>query len=108
MDLIWIFLFPLLYLIDNTMISNHMNTPAPHILLRLYPRSGRALLLLTVVTVIVSQIPLGGWNLVVALAIATIQAIGCLVLHASAYYDHKLYFIIFTIGVLSTCLCSLS
>ena len=83
-------------------MSNHTSTPAPHVLpLRLYLGVGAALLFLTVVTVIVSQIPLGGWNLVVALAIASIKALLVVSFFMHLYYDHKLYFIIFSIGVLT-------
>jgi cytochrome c oxidase subunit IV len=84
------------------MMSNHTNTPELHVLpLRLYLSVGAALLFLTVVTVIVSQIPLGGWNLVVALAIASVKALLVVSFFMHLYYDHKLYFIIFSIGVLT-------
>jgi cytochrome c oxidase subunit IV len=84
------------------MMNNHASTSGPHILpLRLYLGVGATLLFLTVVTVIVSQIPLGGWNLVVALAIASIKALLVVSFFMHLYYDHKLYFIIFSIGVLT-------
>ncbi|TFH54304.1 MAG: cytochrome c oxidase subunit IV [Candidatus Zixiibacteriota bacterium] len=83
-------------------MSNHTSTPAPHILpLQLYLGVGAALLFLTVVTVVVAQIPLGGWNLVVALAIASIKALLVVSFFMHLYYDNKLYFIIFAIGVLT-------
>jgi cytochrome c oxidase subunit IV len=83
-------------------MSNHTSTPLPHILpIRLYLGVGAALLFLTVVTVIVAQIPLGGWNIVVALAIASIKALLVVSFFMHLYYDHKLYFIIFAIGVLT-------
>ena len=68
--------------------------------MQLYLGVGAALLVLTVVTVVVSQIPLGGWNLVVALAIASIKALLVASFFMHLYYDHKLYFIMFGIGVL--------
>ncbi|MCX6833457.1 MAG: cytochrome C oxidase subunit IV family protein [candidate division Zixibacteria bacterium] len=83
-------------------MNNHTGIQAPHILpVQLYLGVGAALLFLTVVTVIVSQIPLGGWNLVVALAIASIKALLVVSFFMHLYYDHKLYFIIFSIGVLT-------
>jgi cytochrome c oxidase subunit 4 len=83
------------------MMSNHTSTHAPHILpLRVYLGVGAALLSMTVVTVIVAEIPLGGWNIVVALAIASIKALLVASFFMHLYYDHKLYFIIFAIGVL--------
>lgn len=83
-------------------MNNQASTSGPHILpLRLYLGVGATLLFLTVVTVIVSQIPLGGWNLVVALAIASIKALLVVSFFMHLYYDHKLYFIIFSIGVLT-------
>jgi cytochrome c oxidase subunit 4 len=68
--------------------------------MQLYLGVGAALLVLTVVTVVVAQIPLGGWNLVVALAIASIKALLVASFFMHLYYDHKLYFIMFGIGVL--------
>jgi len=83
-------------------MSNHTGTHAPHILpMQLYLGVGAALLFLTVVTVVVAQIPLGGWNLVVALTIASIKALLVASFFMHLYYDHKLYFIIFAIGVLT-------
>ena len=82
-------------------MNSHPDTNAPHILpMQLYLGVGAALLFLTVVTVVVSQIPLGGWNLVVALAIASIKALLVASFFMHLYYDHKLYFIMFGIGVL--------
>lgn len=82
-------------------MSNHTSTPAPHVLpVQLYLGVGAALLFMTVVTVVVAQIPLGGWNVVVALAIASIKALLVVSFFMHLYYDHKLYFIMFAIGVL--------
>jgi len=83
-------------------MSNDTSTSTLHILpLRLYLGVGFALLFLTVVTVVVSLIPLGGWNLVVALAIASLKALLVISFFMHLYYDNKLYFIIFAIGVLT-------
>jgi cytochrome c oxidase subunit 4 len=83
------------------MMSNHTITHTPHVLpLKVYLGVGAALMFLTVVTVIVAQIPLGGWNVVVALAIAAIKALLVASFFMHLYYDHKLYFIMFGIGVL--------
>lgn len=82
-------------------MSNHLITHTPHVLpLKVYLGVGAALLFMTVVTVIVAQFHLGGWNVVVALAIASIKALLVASFFMHLYYDHKLYFIIFAIGVL--------
>ncbi len=54
-----------------------------------------ALLVLTAVTVAVAQIDLGPWNLVVALAIASLKVALVAFIFMHLYYDNKLYFIIF-------------
>lgn len=82
-------------------MSNNSHAHTPHVLpLKVYLGVGAALLFLTVVTVIVAQVPLGGWNLVVALMVASIKALLVASFFMHLYYDHKLYYIIFSIGVL--------
>jgi cytochrome c oxidase subunit 4 len=54
---------------------------------------------LTGTTVWVSQIDLGAWNIVVALAIASIKAMLVAFFFMHLYYDHKFYFITFAIAV---------
>ncbi|MEW5702321.1 MAG: cytochrome C oxidase subunit IV family protein [Candidatus Zixiibacteriota bacterium] len=68
--------------------------------LRVYLTVGGLLLLLTVVTVLVSQVHLGTWNLVVALTIAAIKASLVAFFFMHLYYDHKFYFVLFLVGVL--------
>ena len=67
--------------------------------LKLYLTIGGALILMTILTVIVAQIPLGPFNLVVALAIATIKAtlVGLFFMHLK--YDNKLYALIFVSAI---------
>jgi cytochrome c oxidase subunit IV len=74
--------------------------PGPHILpLKVYLTVGVALLFMTVLTVTVSQIPLGGWNLVAALTIASIKALLVVFFFMHLYYDRKLYFFIFMVSI---------
>jgi cytochrome c oxidase subunit 4 len=82
-------------------MSSYSSQPESHVLpLKLYLGAGAALLFMTVVTVVVSTIPLGGWNLVVALTIASIKALLVASFFMHLYYDHKLYFVIFTVALL--------
>ena len=83
-------------------MSSHSQPQASHVLpLKLYLGVGAALLFMTVLTVIVSTIPLGGWNLVVALSIASIKALLVASFFMHLYYDHKLYFVIFAVALLT-------
>jgi len=83
-------------------MSSHSQPQASHVLpLKVYLGVGAALLFMTVVTVVVATIPLGGWNLVVALTIASIKALLVASFFMHLYYDHKLYFVIFTVALLT-------
>jgi len=67
-----------------------------HILpLRLYLGIGIALLILTAATVTISQIPLGPYNLVVAMCIATIKALLVAFFFMHLWFDNKFYLVIF-------------
>ena len=82
-----------------------MNTAATdqhtHILpLRVYLGVGSALLVLTAITVGVSFLHFGGWNLVVALLIASIKASLVALFFMHLKYDNKLYFFIFAFALL--------
>ena len=55
-----------------------------------------ALLLLTIITALVAQIPLGPYNLVVAIAIATTKALLVALFFMHLFYDSKFYLIIFS------------
>jgi cytochrome c oxidase subunit 4 len=74
---------------------------AEHVLpLRLYLTVGAALIILTGLTVAISFIHFGGWNLVVALGIAAIKASLVALFFMHLKYDNKLYMIIFLIAIL--------
>jgi cytochrome c oxidase subunit IV len=82
-------------------MSTHSTSPGPHVLpLKIYLAVGIALMFLTVVTVLVSEIPLGGWNLVAALAIASVKVLLVVFFFMHLYYDHKLYFLLFSVAVI--------
>ncbi len=72
-----------------------------HILpLKVYLGIGAALLLLTFVTVEVSLHDFGGFNIVIALAIASIKALLVAFFFMHLWYDNKLFFIAFTVCLL--------
>ena len=74
---------------------------APHIIpLRVYLTIGGLLLVLTGITVWVSTIHLGEWNVVAALTIAAIKASLVAFFFMHLYYDNKLYFLVFLAGIL--------
>jgi cytochrome c oxidase subunit 4 len=76
------------------------NSNSGHIApLRVYLTVAAALLILTALTVKISQINLGGWNLVAALAIATIKATLVALFFMHLLYDKKIYMIIFVIAI---------
>ena len=71
-DIVWIFLFPLLYLVEGTTLRDSMSghvSPEQHLLAIFV-----ALMVLTVVTVAVAFVNLGGDNPVVAMGIAIFKA----------------------------------
>ena len=80
---------------------NQSNIEDRHIIpLRVYLGVGAALLVLTVVTVIVAQIQLGGFNVVAALFIAAVKASLVILYFMHLRYDKKIYLIIFLIAIL--------
>lgn len=82
-------------------MSDKLTRRAPHALpLRIYLSVGGALLVLTAITVTISFVHLGPFNLVVALAIATIKAILVALFFMHLLYDNKLYLLIFTLALL--------
>ena len=82
-------------------MTAHAAKHTPHVLpLKVYLGVGSALLLMTAITVTVAQINLGPWNLVVALVIASVKALLVAFFFMHLFYDHKLYFIAFTTGLL--------
>jgi cytochrome c oxidase subunit 4 len=73
----------------------------PHVLpLRIYLGVGAILLALTGVTIAVSFVPLGPFNIVVALTIAVIKALLVAFVFMHLYYDNKLYFMLLASTVL--------
>lgn len=73
-----------------------------HVLpLKIYLGVGAALIALTAITVTVSFIPLGPYNLVVALTIATIKALLVAFFFMHLLYDNKLYLLIFSLAVVT-------
>ena len=79
--------------------SNH--THASHVTpLRVYLGVGAALIVLTAVTVAVSFVDLGGWNAVVAVAIAALKASLVALFFMHLLYDRKIFLVIFLIGVI--------
>jgi len=56
-------------------------------------------MVLTVVTVAVSFVNLGGWNIAVALAIASLKAALVAFVFMHLWYDKKIFFIVFTSGL---------
>lgn len=79
----------------NEHASTHHIVP-----LRMYLGIGITLLILTGVTVAVSFIHLGGWNVVVALVIASLKAMLVALFFMHLFFDNKFYALIFSIGVL--------
>jgi cytochrome c oxidase subunit 4 len=73
----------------------------PHILpLKVYLGVGAILLALTGITIAVSFVHLGPFNIVVALAIAVVKALLVAFVFMHLYYDNKLYFMFFASTVL--------
>jgi cytochrome c oxidase subunit IV len=68
--------------------------------LKIYLTVAVALLILTGITVRISLINLGGWNLVIALAVASLKATLVALFFMHLLYDKKIYTIIFGVGIL--------
>jgi len=78
--------------------SNKTNTA--HVTpLSVYFGVASALFILTGTTIAVSFIPLGGWNVVVALLIASIKGSLVALFFMHLYYDKKIYSIVFSMGL---------
>ncbi|MFH2037769.1 MAG: cytochrome C oxidase subunit IV family protein [Candidatus Zixiibacteriota bacterium] len=76
---------------------NHNN----HVIgLGIYINVGLALLALTAITVAISFVHLGPWNVAVALFIAAFKATLVVMFFMHLYYDKKLYLIILLVAVL--------
>ncbi|MDQ7054385.1 MAG: cytochrome C oxidase subunit IV family protein [candidate division KSB1 bacterium] len=68
--------------------------------LLVYLAVGGALLFLTVITVAVSYVDLGPFNLVVAIGIATFKAMLVALFFMHLYYDNKLFMAVFISGLM--------
>jgi len=67
---------------------------------RLYFGVAAALLVLTVITVSVSFVNLGGWNAVVAVGIATVKALIVAFFFMHLLYDKKINLFIFSVALI--------
>jgi len=79
-----------------------MSTQSHHHIapLRTYLAVGAALLILTVITVAVSFVHFGGFNLVIAMVIASIKAVLVALIFMHLLYDNKLFMAIFLIALI--------
>jgi len=78
-----------------------MNAHKVHITpIKIYITIATLLLILTVVTVAISFINLGPYNVTVALAIASVKALLVAFFFMHLFYDNKLYLIIFGMALL--------
>lgn len=76
-------------------------TSANHIVpLKIYLGIGTALFVLTGITVAVSFVQLGGWNVVVALGLATIKASLVAMIFMHLRYDKKIYLVVVLTAIL--------
>ena len=79
---------------------SHSTTTSHHIVpLRVYLMVAVALMIMTVVTVAVSYIDLGGLNIVIALAIAAVKATLVLLFFMHLKYDWKLNTVVFLVAI---------
>ena len=77
--------------------SAHVHHVIP---LKIYLGIGATLLVLTIVTVAVALVDLGPFNLIVAMAIATVKASLVAMIFMHLYYDNKFYLMIFLSSLL--------
>jgi cytochrome c oxidase subunit 4 len=78
-----------------------MKIDHPHIIpIKVYIAVALSLILLTAVTVAVSFIHLGPFNIFVALAIASVKALLVAFFFMHIFWDNKIYLIIFSFGLL--------
>lgn len=67
--------------------------------LKVYLGIWGSLLVLTAMTIRISLINLGGWNVVIALLIASIKGMLVALFFMHLYYDKKIYSIVFSMGL---------
>lgn len=81
-------------------MDGQAGTHSHHVVpLRVYLAVGGALFILTIVTIAVSLVPLGGWNVVVALGVASIKASLVALIFMHLLYDKKIFLIIFVAAI---------
>jgi cytochrome c oxidase subunit 4 len=68
--------------------------------IKLYLAVAASLMILTIVTVAVSFVDLGPYNVTVALAIASIKALLVAFFFMHLFYDNKIYLVIFAMALL--------
>jgi cytochrome c oxidase subunit 4 len=68
--------------------------------IKIYLVVGIALLVLTAITVTASFIDFGGFNITIALAIASVKALLVAFFFMHLFWDNKLYLIIFSVSLL--------
>lgn len=81
--------------------QNHSKSGVHILPLRVYLTVGAVLFVLTGLTVTISFIHLGPFNLVVALTIATLKALLVAFFFMHLLYDNKLYLFIFSIALIT-------
>jgi len=82
-------------------MASDTSTHEEHVLpLKIYFGVAGALLVLTVVTVAVSYIDFGAFNMVIAMAIAATKASLVALVFMHLYWDNKLYLTIFVMSIL--------
>lgn len=81
-------------------MAQNINGTYKHVTpLKVYFIVGAGLLILTAITVTVSQIPLGPLNVVVALGIAGLKAWLVMMFFMHLYYDRKIYLLVFSTAI---------
>lgn len=80
---------------------SHNHKVHSHVLpLKTYLSVGAALLILTAVTVGLSFVPLGGFNVVIALLIAAAKALLVALFFMHLLYDKKIFMLVFAVAIL--------
>jgi cytochrome c oxidase subunit 4 len=80
---------------EEALVDNRHIVP-----LRTYLAVGGALLILTAVTVGVSFLPLGGWNAIVALGLASLKATLVALFFMHLLYDKKIFMVVFVVSIM--------
>ncbi len=82
-------------------MTKEQAAPHHHITpLRTYLAVGVALFIQTGITVAISFIPLGGWNAIVAIGLASIKGVLVALIFMHLLYDKKIYLVVFVAALL--------